>query len=255
MGLWEKHNYLNKEITHLINIPIREYDMKSAGYSILKKNGIFTKEEEKQLEKSKKIDRNVYIGNLLRTDKNLSKVLMDGFKDARRLFLTLNSIKDENLLSAKKDALFIINTPVKNLKFEGYEFELKNTFSSYYRLNEKEFYYRGKEHSVDIKGLGGSILLDHEEYFLKDLMAFFRLAEITKRDTLLKYLKKYRSEYLRRQLPIETYREMNMENKYRTRLNVSHGGVFFDNILVDDPDLDIGYNYIRYIIPLVKCFL
>ena len=33
--IYEKHNYLNKDISLLVNTFIREYDMKAGGFSIL----------------------------------------------------------------------------------------------------------------------------------------------------------------------------------------------------------------------------
>ena len=38
MSLYEKHNYLNKSIRHIINEKLTEYDIKDAGFNIIKRD-------------------------------------------------------------------------------------------------------------------------------------------------------------------------------------------------------------------------
>lgn len=254
MALHEKHNYLNKETPYLINTMIREYDMKSGGYSILKWNGVFTDSEEDYLDNCPKYERNVYIGNKIRKEKGLSELLMEGFIEARRQFFDANMIEDSHVLSIKKDAIFLINYPVEHTKLDAFTFELKNTYSSYYLLNGKEFYYRGKTQEIDVKGINDESLEDHKEFFLGDLAKIFTLAEKGNTEYLIKYLKRYRDNYLNKRLPLATYRELNMENAFRTTYDMQMGTAYLESIN-EGSVLNIGYNYVRYLIPLISYYL
>jgi hypothetical protein len=254
MALYEKHNYLNKEVQYLINTVIKEYDMRSGGYTILKKYGAFSKDEINLLDSLPKFERNVWIGNRVREKKELSNVLMDGFKEARSLFFEANDIPDEKVLSIKKDAIFVINYPCLNNNVDGFEFQLKNNYSSYYLLNGKEFYFKGKSQHIDIKGIGDEVIKDHDEYFIKDLKSIFTLAEKGNTNYLIKFIKRYRDNYLKMKLPLNTYRELNMENAFRTSHESSLGSIYLESIN-QGGTINIGYNYTKYVIPLISYYL
>jgi hypothetical protein len=254
MSLYEKHNYLNKEVPYLINTNIREYDMKSGGYTILKKYGEFTDKEIEYLDSLPKYERNVWIGNRIREKKHLSSVLMEGFTEARRLFFEANDVRDSEVLSIKKDALFLINYPAIHTNIDGFEFQHKNSYSSYYLLNGKEFYYKGKSQELDIKGIGDEVMKDHEEFFIRDLKNIFTLAEKGNTEYLIRYLRRYRDNYLSKRLPVQTYREFNMENAFRTTYDSSLGSIYLETINQGSA-INIGYNYVKYIIPLIGYYL
>lgn len=254
MSLHQKHNYLNKQITHLVNTPIVEWDMKSGGYSILKRGNFLTESELSLLEAMDNRRRNVWIGELGRKEKEINQILLEGFEEARRQLFERNSIADSQVLTVKKDAIYIINQPLKETEFDGFTFRAKNTYSSYYYLNDKEFYFRGRTGELDVKGIGDDDLEAHRDFFLKDLSGIFRVAERGSREMLIRHIRRYRDQYLRKQLPVETYREMNMDNSYRTVYENSMGVVMMD--AWDDMDtLNIGYNYIRYVIPLIGYYV
>jgi hypothetical protein len=254
MSLYKKHNYLNREVPYLINTVVKEYDMKSGGYTILKKYGEFSKSEIEYLDSLPKYERNVWIGKRVRENRNLSSVLMDGFTEARRLFFEANDVDENKVLSIKKDALFLVNYPAIHTTIDGFEFQLKNNYSSYYLLNGKEFYFKGKSQELDVKGIGDDVIDEHREYFVKDLINIFTLAEKGNTDYLIKYLRRYRDNYLNRRLALPTYREFNMENAYRTDYDSSLGSIYLESINQGSA-INIGYNYIKYIIPLIGYYI
>jgi hypothetical protein len=254
VALHEKHNYLNKEVQYLINTVVKEYDMRSGGYTILKKYGEFSKKEIEFLDTLPKFERNVWIGKRIAEKKKLSGILMEGFKEARKLFFEANDIADEKVLSIKKDAIFVINYPCLNNIVDGFEFQLKNNYSSYYLLNGKEFYFKGRSQHIDIKGIGDDVIHDHEEFFVKDLKNIFNLAEKGNTEYLIKFLKRYRDNYLNMRLPLNTYREFNLENAFRTNHESSMGAIYLETINQGSA-INIGYNYIKYIIPLIGYYL
>lgn len=254
-GLYEKHNYLNKDIPCLINTTIREYDMKAGGYSILKKHGVLSPKEIQYLDNCSKLQRNIYLGNLVKGNKELSELQMKGFTEARQLFFEYNQINENSVLSLKKDAIFIIKDVMHHTKFDGYEFQLANTYNSYYFLNdEMELYYKTKTNEIDFKGIGKDRLQLHQDYILKDFKVLFSLAEKGNMDYLIKYLKKYRDRYLKGELDIGTYRELNRESMFRMKQTLAGEPLLIEN--TNDIDgIDIGYNYIKYIIPLISYYL
>ena len=250
MGLIEKHNYLDKTKKCIINIPITVYDMKSGGYSILKKNGCFTKSEILFLNKKPKKELNKILGKMIKKN-NWTEILMNGFIDARRKFCEYNNIEMDDILSIKKDALFIINKPVSNLKFNGYEFKLEAKYSSFYYLNDVEFYYDNNKSIIDVKGISNDNIDKHSEFFLEDLMNIFKVIEGGDKDYIASFLKQYRSLYLRKELDIGCYRELNLESLFSYKRRI--GGFTY---LIEDTDdidsVDILYNYKNYIIPIIN---
>ena len=152
--LYEKHNYLNKDISFLCNTQINEYDMKAGGFSILKRAGALTAKEIDYLEKCSKLERNVYLGNKLRANPELTQIQMDGFIEARRQFFERNNIDDNSVLTIKKDAIFLIRSNIYNTQFDGFDFRLANTYNSYYYFpnvqgDDIEMYYKSKDNMID----------------------------------------------------------------------------------------------------------
>lgn len=256
-NLYEKHNYTNKEIPFLCNTTIREYDMRSGGYSLLKRAGVLAQNEIEFLENCSKYDRNVYLGNKVRNNPKLSEIQINGFIEARKLFFELNNIQEKDVLAIKKDAIFLIKTMPSNLSFDGLEFRLANTYNSYYYLNDMEFYYSTKRNEVDIKGLGKENIPLHKDYFIKDLCKIFSLAEKNNNDFLLKYLKKYRRNYLNKELDYNCYREMNKESMFRLTQTFLDQELLVENIEESklETDINIMYNYVTYIIPLISLYV
>ena len=63
MSLYEKHNYLNKNIRLIVNEKLTEYDIKDAGFNIIKRDKLLDYKMIKKLELMNKQDRNIYIFN------------------------------------------------------------------------------------------------------------------------------------------------------------------------------------------------
>jgi len=247
----DKHNYLNKNIKYVKTI-IREYDMKNAGLSIIKKMKLLDDETIKYLESINKQARNIYVGKLMQNDTDLSINLLSGFKEARQLFFTNNNIEDENILSIKKDAIFTLNKLATNLKFDGYEFVMKNIYSSYIYLNKLEFYYNSKENKLDIKGINKDIISTHQDYFLKDIKLILKNMETPKNN--LSFINNYRNKYLNKSLPIECYREFNKNNLYKLIYDIDNRTVNLESCESFE-SLDISYNYINYILPIINVII
>lgn len=245
----EKSNYLNKDILYLKNTTISEYDIKSAGFTVIKFKKLLPPEEIEQLEKADKQTRNILIGKRILKYPKISEEIINTLADIRKDFVVLNQIHDEDILSIKKDAIFLIKKLPTNLKLDIFEFRPKGKYTSYCYVNKKEFYYSSVTNTLDVKGISDESRVSQEKYLLNDIKRIMAMAEKITPDQLFLILKQYRSKYLNRQLNKETYR--NMDNgKFEVN------GYFLDTISDDSlADVDISQNYISYLVPLFKALI
>jgi hypothetical protein len=248
-NLAEKTNYLNKEIVYLKNTVISEYDIRSAGFTVIKFKKLLPQEEILELEKIDKDKRNVWIGKRILSFPKISEEIINTLSDIRKDFVVLNQINEEDLLSIKKDAIFLIKKIPAVLTIGMFEFRSKGTFTSYLYINNKEFYYSSRNDKMEIKGLSEDVRNLQENYLLKDIRKIMSMSEKLTSDQMFLFLKQYRSKYLNRQLDKEAYRDMET-GKY------SVDGYYMDNISDEVfSDLDISQNYINYLVPLFKALI
>lgn len=250
----DRSNYLNTSITHLVNKSIYEYDLSKAGFSVLKEKEILSKEDINYLERADKLSRNIVLGKMERDIPGIAGVKQQGFKEAIKMLVEKNEIQIKDILSIKSDAIFLLK-PIKYTKFgKHYKFVLKNSYTSYYYLNKKEFYYNVVNNILHVKGINNMELENHQEFFLGDLRYIFDNAESCTKQELFPILKDYRNLYLNRELPKECYRELSLMGSYRSKQILCGETLYMDNIENID-DIDIVFNYTAYIIPLIQLLL
>lgn len=244
-----KSNWTNKEIKYLKNVSIVEYDLQSGGLNIIKQFKLLPQEKINQLESFDKEKRNIAVGKLQIKDKDFSKKLVECFGTARSMFIEKNNIPDTQILSIKKDAIFLINCFNINGKVSEFlNFRNKNRYSSYMRINEKEFYFSADK-DLDVKGLSEEAYDYQKDFLLADIKMFLNQNEKITPDILFNNLVEYRRKYLNKELPLETYRNLDT-------------GVFeFDNFSLKEIDeslkdnLDISYNYKNYLMPFFQIIM
>jgi len=252
MNVKDRSNWTNKNIEYLKNVNITEYDLASGGLSVIKEYKLLDEKYIKNLDEMEKEKKNIIIGKLQAKLPNLAKNMVVCFGKARQLFIDNNSIADDEILSIKKDALFIINK--RGLRLDGklssnLNFRPKNNYSSYIRLNNKEFYYSSLIKESDIKGISEETKESQKDYLIKDINRFLNQSEKIQKEYLYQNLKQYRSDYLNRKLPIETYR------------NLDTGMFSVDDFELQTVDvsyidqIDISYNFVFYIRPLIQLLL
>lgn len=174
--LWRKHNYTNKKINIIRDIMIREYDMKMAGLNILYTKGYVDDEAFNKLKNMKnKIARDTIIGKWLRNNNEVNKVMMDEFIEIRKQLFELNDLSDDDIISIKKDAVFIVDKNIKHLKIsDNYEFRIKNEFTDFMYLSDIEFYYNKYTDKLDVKGLSKEAKEYQENYYFKLIKDLFK---------------------------------------------------------------------------------
>lgn len=242
-NLYKHHNYLNKYSELMVGSEIYEYDISSAGFNLLKKNKLISEEKINKLEMHNKKIRQIMIGLMCRKDKELKAALNDAFIDIRREFFEANDIKDNEVLSIKKDAIFVLR-PCYETQFENVEFKKKNIYSSYIYIDKKEIYYN--KETVHVKGINDEKVKLHEEYMCDLIGTCLHLLESMNEKKLKQLLVEFSNLYKNRQLPVEYYREFDRNSFYRYK---DDGRIVFEDI-GDINMIDISYNYLNIIIPL-----
>lgn len=185
-NIYEHDNWRNKNISYIKNNLITEYDLSSAGLNILMDLNAIDNNLYQELLSMKKLDRNVYIGKMLKSDKKLLDLQKYGFSEARRVFFEKNEIELTDVLTIKKDAIFLIN---KNYNIDGkisehLNFRKKNEYNSYLYLNHREHFYDAENDSMDVKGYSDSVKFHQKEYFFKFIKNLLKLDTTNDRDKI-----------------------------------------------------------------------
>lgn len=244
----EKTNYLNESYQYLKNVTITEYDIKSAGFSVLKFRKLLPEEELEKLSKLDKHTRTVKEGLLQKEHPKIAEEIINTLSKVRQAFVILNKINIEDILTIKKDAIFLINKNPEVLVIKDeFEFRKKNSYTSFIQFpGKKEFYYNARENTLDVKGLSKEVVELQENFILKDIKNFLRSGEKVSPDVLFTLLKNYRGKYLRRELPLETYRELDTGYFRFNEFNIEN----IDEDMLKE--IDISQNYMNYILPLIQ---
>jgi hypothetical protein len=258
--LYRRTSWINKNIDFVFGLSIIEYDIKSAGPSLCKEFKLLPKEVLDELDLMEKKAKNIKIGLIQKHDKEFTKNLLDAFCEARRRFLIANDLEEDDIISIKKDAIFVLNKICTKTDFGEIHFVGKNRYTSYFRLNKLEFYLNTNLNKVDIKGLGQGdelqkIVSLHGDYILKFMLDVSRMKERNvDRDIAARYLSDFVHKYRKKELPADYYRELSRENVFRIYDSSLNDYLRISEVEVTN-DVEIGYNYMNYIVPLVGLFI
>lgn len=192
-----KMTWFNPDIEYVFNVDIIEYDIRDAGFSIIKEYRLLPEYKIQELERmGKGIERHIAVGKLQGANKEFSKALSDKFAEVRGMFIDANDVVDSDIISVKKDAFFIIGTR-KNLNFGCIEFAAKNRYTSYIRFagaDNAEIYYADSQ--VDIKQIGESGVNKHRLYMVEFISDMIRLIESKNpraKRVLMNFIMKYKA--------------------------------------------------------------
>ena len=250
--LYNQVNY-TANIPFLISTFIREYDISKANINVLYKYGAIDKKKYDMLYNMLKNEREIYVGNMERRDKKITEIKAKGIKEAKRMLFESNNIQDNDILSIKNDAVFLINKKASTTKFDNIEFVEKNIYTSFYRLNNNrlEIYYGYDEYTgtenIDIKGIKDCYLYKHKNYFLSFLLDVFQMAERDTIDNVINMIGKFYELYVSRQLEPDFYRIFDLECTYM--ISTKSGKCYYPDFIepkyLDSIDISCNMNIIR----------
>lgn len=240
-----------------IDSEIVEWDIKSANISICKEYGLLTPKQISQIESMEKDKRVRTVGLLERSSKTFAKALEEHFDIAIEQFIKQNNLdRDNDIICIKRDAVFVINKKITKPDIgTSIHFVRKNTYDSFLRLDRFEFYI--SDDRVDVKGLQEKQHL-HENGICHLVRDVTRTASECKMDSgaMNEYLSDMVVSYKNHDLAIDYYREFNSTSAYNV-IGPDDTRYMFQDASEEYLDeqgytLDISYNYINIILPLVR---
>lgn len=265
-------NWKNDDIVKVVDHAITEYDIKSGNTSIMHSypdlfDPPIPVEEIERLERMDKQLRVVAVGLMSKRRKGFSQSLETGFNRAVKEFLLTNSLMGDDyghpeeigdrVIDIKRDALFVIGDPVKQTQFGDYiDFRPKNVYRGYFRIKRYEFFINPDTDVVDVKGIDDKILPKHENGMLNMIRDLYQgmLENIGRREKVSRWMSEFADAYLHKELEFDYYREFNSKSTFVLRMG--DRSVEMDHIGEDDlPYLDISFNYLNVIIPLINVIL
>lgn len=218
---------------------IIEYDISQANINILKKYNQLSDKDYNYLKSIPKINREIIIGNMIKGNKDLFKIIQKGIKESKVNLFDSNNIKGYEVVRIASDAVYINRTsPLQYTTFDNIEFKIKSISNSYLKLKDILFFinYENNNINVDIKGLG-------EDYSKHESLISFICNIICELEfdgikPAMNSLEQFIDDYINKRLDVLYYREFNSRGLY----NVSNSGFYLDMIDVLSPEIDINYN-------------
>jgi len=249
-----KQFYTNDSIKYLLNKNIFEYDIKRAGVTMLYEINYFDKDTYNSLINMHKLELDIALGKYL--NPATFKLINENIAIKMNEFITANNISKDNIISLKKDALFIYNINPHIVTFgKKVEFVRKNIYTSFFKLGDLELYFNSNTGNIDIKGVSSdsSYKLHPLIYVVKDIckrLEHLELGLVSYND-VFSFIQKVNDEYLDGRMVKDTYRELNATLKFRSSFNSNV--VYFDNLPdLDSFKLDVSYNWKTFIAPFVS---
>lgn len=244
-----KQNYLCP--SRYLSGRIIEYDLKAANISVLRDKNIIDQDRYIYLSNLPKIQREIEIGLMEKQNYDLYKILQEGICDAKRNLVSFNKIEDDQIVRVANDAVYInSDIDLKYLSFgEFVEFRPKSEYNVYCNLNGILVFCKFLDSgniNLDIKGLDSSntVIEIHKNYMISIIASTIALIERSGIQDAIDYLSEVCARYIRRELPIEFYRELNKECSYRLIPMERLFTFGICNISESDKKyLDINYNY------------
>lgn len=237
--------YYTSNIPYITSQFIREYDIKKANISILLSKGVIDTNQYNFLYNTDRMTRQITIGKMIRDNPKIGNILKEGINEVVYKFLEINNISENDILSRKNDAIFIINKIPSITKFGNIEFVNKNIYTSYINLNSIEIYYCldriNNLEKIDIKGISDDKLVLHENYFINFLCEYFYRVENSLPEDTIKWFKEFFISYLSNSLDEGYYRTFDSMSV----INTTRLGMYSYNIsgyTLPSEIIDISYN-------------
>lgn len=238
----------NMALAKVANSNVVEWDIRAANVSIMEYYGLAPPSTIKRIKAQDKSQREIIVGKLQGKVKGFAHALEDGFNRIVTEFIEANQLDyDTDIVSIKRDAVFVKDKPLKQSVFGPVEFVPKNAYQHVLLIPGYEFYINSAK--TDVKGVNDESLSKHED----GMLDFIRNVVYTWHDTvrLYQYMKQYCDAYKKKELDFNAYRRFDSESCF----DVVMGGEIMRMAEIDESDmefLDISFNYTQVIIPTLQ---
>lgn len=250
----------NNNYPILVNSEIIEWDIKSANASIMREYKLADSSILDKVDSLPKDRRNIYVGNMMRNDKNFSLKLESAFNEVVEIFMKQNNLLESDIVSIKRDAVFVKNHKITYDTIGNYiKFRPKNAYHAFLLLDRKEFYFSLKDNHIDIKGMNDETLKKHNNGILIFINQVIELLENENKSSLHAYLREFVDAYKMRELPFDYYRHFDDNSKYIMYIDLGNDEKEWIEVSeIDDSMINyisIKYNYENIILPLIQLVL
>ena len=238
----------------LVGHQIVEVDMRSAGLTVIRAEGLVPPDLLARLEAMPKGASAVAIGKLNRVPeyKGISDRITQGIRTRMEALLRVNGVESDRILSVKRDAVFLLGTPPPRLALDdGTQFSIKNAYSAFAKLGTVEVYANLRRGTADLKGIPTEKEVLHRNHTLRLVLDFLDMLAKGKTVEAADTLRQYREDYVTRRLPLGFYREFNASSSYAVRMGRSVYHILEgDDVRVEG--IEIAHNLRTVIIPLAR---
>ena len=221
---------------------ITEYDIKACNINMLLYYDQISIDTYNFLNNIPKYDREVYIGNMIKENPDIYKVIANGIKEFKTKLAEANNISDNEIIRIANDAVFINRSiDLQITQFDNILFANKGTYSSALKILDKHtIVFVGNDNYgnniVEVKGLGDNAIL-HQNYMLSIIVSIINTMEKSSVKDALALLNDIYKDYVNLRLDKGFYREFNSSSLYKYK-DLDYGAYYIDNI----NDIDISYN-------------
>lgn len=246
--------WTNRDLKFLHHEYIREYDIRSANTSLMSYYGLMPDKDIEKIAAMDRDEREITVGKLMRKSPEFSRGLEKAFTDIVEEFISVNGLdRDNDIISIKKDAVFVRNRHVKQTRFgESVQFRPKGEYGGFIQIPGFEFYWKTGDRGFDVKGISDDLLPLHKEGVLDLMRSIFKESNSTL--DLWRFLKEYASCYKRKDLPFAAYRQFDNSSKFL--VHMMNQDILMDNINEGMLEyLDISFNYLNVYLECLKVVL
>lgn len=219
--LYNHDVYISPYIDFVISGIITEYDISKANANILLSMGIITKELRDYYIALPREQRQIYLGILIRDNKDANRALKEGFIKYRKAFFEANNISDNEVVNIRKDAIYLLNKRASVTVFDQYiEFKASNEYTSYYNISKslQIFYLHdivNRREIMDLKGISDDMKHYHADYMIDFFQVLFTIAQTEPIEEVIRVLSFFYNNYINLNLEVGYYRELNAKCLFR----------------------------------------
>lgn len=228
---------MNQYVKLIVDKKIFEYDIEKAALNILKLMKI---DVDKFIKVEDKVERMKNIISLLKQTNRLGEY-ETWYKKLVNEFIQQNNIK--NLINIKKDAVFVYQTKavVTELYNGIIKFNIKNEYTHYIKILNLELFYNDFKNVFYSKGVTDEVK-EKSVFINKYLLELLKTTKITDEICKVKLLRKYRFDYINKNIDKENYREIN--STFNFKLLNGYCVPHVKNNEINLLDIRFNYNYI-----------
>ena len=195
---------------------IFEYDISKANISILLQYGYISPAEYNMYAQMNRMQRQISIGRLQKNPE-YKNAIANGFENARKELIVQNSINEEDIVSIKKDAMYVLRR-LQVTDFGHIHFTLRGTYTIFINCMGLEIYFYYDEltdnYDIQVKGISDELLPLHEA-FMSVICEALRMVQKGDIKSAIEYIATIRTKYFNGELPVEYYREFNRTSVYK----------------------------------------